>query len=141
MYVVVVGSRNWQDEQSQKLVNSVLDQLYQKYSGLVIVSSSCDQGVGCIVKSRCLKDKKTFQLVEYQVRLFVDLPRSKLAQVHKARNAALEELGEVFHVFVDDDRRGTFEDLIERLQRSGRGDLTHIHYKREVMQIPAEVTE
>ena len=127
MYVVVVGSRKWQGKEAGSQINTVLDALYQKYSGLIIVSSSCDQGAGCVIKSRCLKDKRMFQMVEYQVRLFGHMPKSKLAQTHKARNAALAELGEIFHVFVDEDRRGTFEDLIERVQREGRGEMVHTH--------------
>jgi len=136
MYVVVVGSRKWQGKEAESQINAVLDSLYKKYSGLIIVSSSCDQGAGCIVKSRCLKDKNKFQLIEYQVRLFMDAPRSKLAQVHKARNASLAELGETFHVFVDEDRRGTFEDLIERVEREGRGEMVHAHLPGIVWEAP-----
>jgi|SRR5882724_1994351 len=127
MYVVVVGSRKWQGPAAEKQIHEVMDALYKKYSGLIVVSSSCDQGAGNIIKTRCLKDKNMFQLVEYQVRLFLEAPRAKLAQIHRARNASLAEIGEAFHVFVDEDRRGTFEDLVERVELLGRSEVIHIH--------------
>ena len=132
MYVVVVGSRKWTNADAEKQVNQLLDELKNKYSGLIVVSSSCDQGVGSVVKTRCLRDKTTFQLIEYQVRLFVDLPRTKQAQVHAARNRSLQAIGEEFHVFVDPDRRGTFEDLIESVVREGRGDRVHTHLPQKL---------
>jgi hypothetical protein len=46
--------------------------------------------------------------VDIHVRVFAQLPRTKLAQVFFARNAALVELGEEFHVFVDKSRKGAF---------------------------------
>jgi len=116
MYVVVVGSREWQGQQAEQQVNGLLDEISDKYSGAVIVTSSTDKGVGSIVRTRCLKDKERFQLVDIHVRVFAQLPRAKLAQVFFARNAALAELGEEFHVFVDPNRKGAFEDLIEKLQ-------------------------
>src|ERR1035437_8667301 len=115
MYVVVVGCREWQGEQADAQVNSLLNEICEKYSGAVIVTSSTDKGVGSIVRTRCLKDKERFQLVDIHVRVFAQLPRAKLAQVFFARNAALAELGEEFHVFVDRNRKGAFEDLIEKL--------------------------
>src|ERR1700733_11519417 len=127
MYVVVVGSREWMGNWAAEQVNKVLEGLRTKYSGLLIVSSSCDKGVGMHVKGKCLKDKTAFQFVEIHARIFADIPRAKLAQIHQARNAALVELGEEFHVFVDADRRGTFEDLIERVERAGRKEVLRIY--------------
>ena len=120
MYVVLVGSRNWESKEEDMQVNRILDELYQKYGSgeLVIVSSSCDKGVGVAVKSRCLKDKDKFQLIDFHCRVFAKLPRNKLAQVFMARNKALLALGEEFHICVDSDRRGAFEDLIETLERA-----------------------
>ena len=115
MYVVVVGSREWQGEQADAQVNQLLNEISEKYSGAVIVTSSTDRGVGSIVQKRCLKDRERFQLVDIQIRVFAQLPRAKLAQVFFARNAALVEIGEEFHVFVDGNRKGAFEDLIEKL--------------------------
>jgi hypothetical protein len=46
-----------------------------------------------------------FQFVDIHVRVVAQLPRTKLAQVFFARNAALAELGEEFHVFVDKSRK------------------------------------
>jgi len=116
MYVVVVGSREWQGPEAEQQVNQLLDELRQKYSGLVIVTSSSDKGIGSIVRARCLRDKKMFQLVDIHVRVFAQLPRTKLAQVFFARNSALAELGEEFHIYLDPTRKGTFEDLIEKLE-------------------------
>jgi hypothetical protein len=127
MYVVVVGSRIWNGTWAEVQVGKVLDDLRAKYSGLLIVSSSCDKGVGSHVKSKCLKDKTLFQFIEFHARIFADVPRAKMAQVHQARNAALVELGEEFHVFVDPDRRGTFEDLIERVERAGRKEVLRVY--------------
>jgi hypothetical protein len=116
MNVVVVGSREWSGEQATNQVNELLAMLKQKYSGLVVVTSSTDKGVGRIVRDRCLKDKTSFQFVDIHVRVFAQLPRTKLAQVFFARNAALDEIGEEFHVFVDTSRKGAFEDLIEKVK-------------------------
>ena len=49
MYVVVVGSREWSGEQATNQVNELLAMLKQKYSGIVLVTSSTDKGVGRIV--------------------------------------------------------------------------------------------
>jgi hypothetical protein len=127
MYVVVVGSRLWLGKWADAQISKVLDDLHTKYSGLLVVSSSCDKGVGSYVKGRCMKNKTEFQFIEFHARIFADVPRAKLAQVHQARNAALEELGEEFHVFVDPDRRGTFEDLIERVERAGRREMLRVY--------------
>src|ERR1035437_4577536 len=116
MYVVVVGSREWRGAEATKQVNNLLEELRQKYSGLVVVTSSTDKGVGAMVRERCLQDKLTFQLVDMHIRVFAQLPRTKLAQVFFARNVALAELGEEFHVFVENNRKGAFEDLIEKMQ-------------------------
>jgi len=131
MFVVIVGSREWKSEQSKMQVHKILEELRKKYSGMVIVSSSCDMGVGAIVKEQCLKDKKTFQFIDIHMRVFADLPRTKLSQAFYARNAALAELGEEFHVCVDKDRRGAFEDLIERLERMEMKRPLMIHLPEE----------
>lgn len=127
MFVVVVGSREWRGEAPEGQVNGLLDELKQRYAGLVVVTSSTDKGVGSIVRERCLKDKTSFQLVDIHVRVFAQLPRAKLAQVFFARNAALAELGEEFHVFVDESRKGAFEDLIEKLGAENQVRPLHIH--------------
>ena len=116
MYVVIVGSREWRGEKAEQQVNSLLDELRLKYSGMVVVTSSTDKGVGLMIRERCMRDKNSFQLVDMHIQVFARLPRTKLAQVFFARNAALAELGEEFHVFVDHSRKGAFEDLIEKLE-------------------------
>lgn len=118
MFVVVVGSREWRAETGEKQVFALLDDLRQRYSGMVVVTSSSDKGVGNMVKDYCLRDKTTFQLIDMNIRVFASLPRLKLAQAYAARNEALVNLGEEFHVFVDANRKGAFEDLIEKVTRA-----------------------
>ena len=129
MYVVVVGSRGWQGQAAEQQVNAVLDSLRAKYSGMIVVSSSTDKGVGAIVKERCMNDKGLFQLVDLNVRIFGSLSHSKLVQIFDARNAALAALGEEFHVFVESNRRGAFEDLIEKLEGMEGADKKSPLYK------------
>jgi hypothetical protein len=128
MFVVVVGSREWQGETATQQVNALLDELKDKYSGMVVISSSTDKGVGRIIRERCLRDKITFQFIDLWMRVFASLPKAKLAQVFFARNSALLDLGEEFHVFVDMNRRGTFEDLIERLETSEQKRPLYKHF-------------
>lgn len=118
MFVVVVGSREWRQGAAERQVFALLDHLKEKYSGMVVVTSSSDKGVGNMVRDYCLRDKTTFQLIDMNMRVFASLPRLKLAQAYAARSEALFALGEEFHVFVDENRKGAFEDLIERVQRA-----------------------
>jgi len=126
MYVVVVGSREWAGDWAHLQVTQLLEELRQKYSGLVVISSSCDQGVGYIVKQYCLKDRVTFQLIEFYAKVFAKLPRSKLAQVFYARNRALAAIGEEFHIFVDESRRGAMEDLVDVVKAENRPHTVHM---------------
>ena len=75
MYVVVVGAGNRLVRKRISQVNELLSQLKEKYSGLVVVTSSTDKGVGTIVR-----DKTSFQFVDAHVRVFAQLPRTKLAK-------------------------------------------------------------
>jgi hypothetical protein len=52
-----------------------------------------------MVRERCLRDKTSFEFIDIHVRVFAHLPRTKLALVFAARNAALDELDEEFHLF------------------------------------------
>jgi hypothetical protein len=104
--VAVVESREWTGEKAVSQVNELLSQLKEKHSGLVVVTSSTDKGVGAMVRERCLREKTSFEFIDIHMRVFAHLPRTKLAQVFAARKAALDELGEEFHLFVDKNRKG-----------------------------------
>ena len=115
MNVVVVGSREWTGEKAHEVIQKVLSDLRNKYSDLMVITSSTDKGVGRIVQGICLKDKTSYSLTDYNVRVYASISRVKLAQYYNARNATLLEIGEEFHVFVDQSRKGWFEDLVERV--------------------------
>lgn len=138
MKVVIVGARRRSEAQDEKLVNDLLDQLIQKYPQLRVVSTSCDRGVGKIVKSKCLPEsvieterikgeiprsvKATFPFVEVTVRTYLpaeELTKSEFASLFIARNALLNEIGDEFHLFTEQEPRGMMADLLSRVRQRG----------------------
>lgn len=127
MFVVVVGSRDWNNEPAVEQVRKLLYELREKYPGLVLVTSSTDKGVGKIVRDVCMESKSQFELCDLHMKVHAQLNRPKLAQVFYARNAALAELGEEYHIFVDKNRRGSFEDLVDKLEKSSSPKPLFLH--------------
>ena len=128
MKVVIVGSRNRSEMQDEPLVHKLVDSLIEKYPYLKVVSTSCDRGVGKIIKNKCLplgekNPKATFRFVEITLRIYLldgeELAKSEFAELFTARNATLNEIGEEFHILLDGEPRGTMADLLKRVK--GRG--------------------
>jgi hypothetical protein len=128
MFVVVVGSREWRGIEATQRVNELLDGLRERYAGMVVLTSSTDKGVGTMVRDRCLHDRHSFQMTDINLRIFAQLPRGKLIQLFRARNKALQEAGEEFHFFVDSNRKGAFEDLIEDLRTASEPRPYWLHF-------------
>ena len=126
MKVVIVGARKRSEAEDEPLVNRLLDGLIKKYPMLRIVSASCDRGVGKIVKSKCLPDNigpkppAQFNFIEIHVRPYLvdsEFTAAEFADIFTARNAMLVELGEEFHLFVEEDGpRGMMLDLYNRVR-------------------------
>ena len=119
MFVVVVGAVERREEGDEELMVTILEDLRKKYPSLVVISAACDKGIGNVIKTHCLEEKMRFRFMEVYTRIFAELPKTKLAQVFIARNANLEELGDEFHIFATRDRRGSVEDLIQRVSAKG----------------------
>lgn len=127
MKVVIVGARKRSEAEDEPLVNKLLDALIKKYAMLRVISASCDRGVGKIVKSRCLpenmgpKPPAQFNFIEIHVRPYLvdtEFTAAEFADIFTARNAMLEEIGEEFHLFVEEDGpRGMMLDLFQRVRR------------------------
>lgn len=143
MNVCIVGARRRSESQDEKLVNDLIDQLLIKYPQLKVISTSCDRGVGKIVKSKCLPEdpeaqqeqpverskrephkpvKAKFDFVEISVRTYLagpELTKSEFASLFIARNATLNELGDEFHLFTEQEPRGMMADLLQRVRQRG----------------------
>lgn len=120
MYVVLMGARERDEAGDEKLVNGLLNHLKKLYgSALVVVSAATDRGVGKYVKDRCLQDKEVFKFIDVSTKIFGELPKARLAQVFKARNATLLELGNHFYIFDTKAGKGITEDLVTRVTNAG----------------------
>lgn len=126
MKVVIVGARKRSEAEDEPLVNKLVDGLIKKYPMLRVVSASCDRGVGKIVKSKCLPDNMgpkppaQFNFIEIHVRPYLvdsEFTAAEFADIFTARNAMLAEIGEEFHLFVEEDGpRGMMLDLYNRVK-------------------------
>ena len=123
---MIVGPRDKEELLYRRIVNEIIDACKQRYSKLVIVTKSCDQGVGKIIRSRCLKAKDVagvikynwhnpeFDMIEVSLRHFLidELPQSEFQSNFDALNKTLLELGDEFHLIVEDPPRGSMLDLL-----------------------------
>lgn len=125
MHVVIIGARKRSELQDEPLVHALIENLIDKYPQLKVISTSCDRGVGKIVKNKCLplgekNPKATFRFIEISLRIYLlegeELTKSEFAQAFMARNATLNELGDEFHIMVDGEPRGTMADLLRRVR-------------------------
>lgn len=128
MNVVIVGARKRSEAQDEPLVNKLVDGLIEKYPQLKIISTSCDRGVGKIIKNKCLplgekNPRAVFRFIEISLRIYLlpgeELTKSEFAQYFMARNATLNEMADEFHILVDGEPRGTMADLLRRVRERG----------------------
>lgn len=132
MRVVIVGSRNRNESVDTPLVYKIIDKSKEKYSQLIVVVTSCDKGVGRIVKTRNMKlqmedpiknkGKYEFPMVELQMRHYLEqeLPRIEFTSHWNALNAAAFEMGDAFHLLIEDYPKGAMGDLLKRIKEAGR---------------------
>ena len=137
MRVVIAGPRDKEELIYVPLVNDILDDSKNRYSKLLIVTKSCDQGVGKIIRNRCLKAREAggimhyrwnsaeFDMIEVSLRHHLmpsptgdkrELPQLEFQSNFNALNLALIALGDEFHLIVETPIRGSMEDLVYRVQ-------------------------
>src|SRR5882724_8810779 len=137
MRVVVMGGRDRREKDDYVLVNALLDYLKKKYPVLLIVTTGCDRGVGKIVNNRLMPSAKhgkpEINYIEWSFRIEVDreLPKLETTAVFLAKNATLVELGDEFHLFVEEKPIGVAEDL---RQRCAELQKPHVLYRMGVAE-------
>lgn len=139
MIVVVVGDLELNSPKDKEYVLSLMEELKSRYSDLTIVSSACEKGTGYFVRERCITNRVNpdFGFIELSIRVWTILSRAKLAQVYMSRNPALNEIGEIFHIFKSDKEIGHISDLIIRVKNANKP--LAIHYqdgRRELFNYP-----
>lgn len=131
MKVVIAGPRDRNELLYRPLVNAIIDDVKDRYSKLLIVTKSCDQGVGKIIRDRCRDESKTiydFDMVEISIRhyLIQELTQSEFQSNFDVLNAALVEMGDEFHLIMENIARGSMYDLLKRVIAAGR---PYVEYK------------
>lgn len=103
------------------LVNTILGNLQKKFgSSLEIVSYGCDDGIGLLVKDRCVG-----------IDILIDVPiqfaeiiwyfhgnsrvKAAYAKFYVARNSAIAEIADMFILLINRRRQSMLEDLIQRI--------------------------
>lgn len=125
--VVIVGARTRSEMLDTRLVNEIIDDCIARYGKLMIVTKSCDKGVGKIVKHRCI-DSKTqivlLEMMEVHLRHYIlkgkELPKTEFTQDFNALNATLVEIGDEFHLLTEEEPVGAMQDLLERVAEEHR---------------------
>lgn len=103
MNVVIIGARDREESTKDELkVQQILDDLRTTHGQrLDVISAGCDKGIGKYVKSHCERDPR-IRFIEIRASFHgSDFKRMTFTQVFSARNAALKELGDEFHLFLD----------------------------------------
>jgi hypothetical protein len=131
--VVIVGARSRTSMSDTNLVNDIIDSCKTRYSNLIIVVSSCDKGVGKVVKQRNINQhtpgKHEFDMIEFQMKHYLDheLPQAEFTGHWIALNAAICEIGDEFHLLIEETPRGgAMYDLEQRVKSLGK---TYATYK------------
>src|SRR5262249_28716743 len=115
-----MGGRDRREKDDYQLVNQLLDKLKKQYPVLLIITTGCDRGVGKIVNNRLMPERKhgrpEINYVEWSFRIEVERELSKLENtaIFLARNATLAEIGDEFHIFLEEKPIGVAEDLRQR---------------------------
>jgi len=122
MKIVIVGARTRGELVDHPLVNEILDHCLSKYSKLMVITKSCDRGVGKIIQDRC-KDihvprKINFEMTEFSIRqeLFQEMSRHDFLMYWNALNNALVAMGEEFHILAEERPKGNIIDLITKVR-------------------------
>jgi hypothetical protein len=137
--VVIVGPRDRQELIYTRLVNEIIDDVKHRYPKVLIVTKSCDQGVGKIIRNRCLAAKEVagvmqydyknpeFDMLELSLRhyLIQELPQSEFQSNFDTLNLALVALGDEFHLIVEEPTRGSMENLVNMVKEK---NLPHVTY-------------
>lgn len=142
MRVVILGGRDRRERDDYIIVNKLLDELKQKYTNLLVITAGCDRGVGKIINNRLMPPVKgqppEIDYVECSMRPTVgrDLAKTEMSSLFLARNAALAELGDEFHLFTEQRQMGIVEDLRQRCELQGK---PHAIYQPEASTAPVYV--
>ena len=126
MNIVIVGAKDRKSQQERDDVNELMDMLIKHYPGaLFITMLAWEEGIGRFVKEKCREQDSEgrfkFKLVEANVRVYAsDLSQSEVSQIYIGRNATLFEIGDVLYYFASPSRKGTLENLVERMVDGGR---------------------
>lgn len=120
--VVLVGSRHrgWsRDVNHIGLIETVLKPRQEYWQHELSVSSiGCDVGFGKAVKEYC----EEFGIKFFEFVVYFNGPREKAeyTAAYSARHAALLDVGDEFHITVSNTRKSSVEDLVLRVQQSGK---------------------
>ena len=128
MKVVIVGDRlrEGNQEDDMELVNGLIDSLKKKYADFQVITASCDRGIGKYLRNRCgprVEGERSGEVdfTEVVMKIYLRHPsKQALNERWRARNAALVELGEEFHLCpMQYGRSTTTWDLIKRVRKAG----------------------
>lgn len=127
--IVIVGSRHrgWQDglpallqrgsQEDRETVDRMLAEFQRRYPlGFCVLSLGCDVGFGRMVKELC--EARQVGMMETMVQFNPHLPKPFFELLHLSRHAALQDIGQEFHIFVTKARISNIEDLVGRLRNS-----------------------
>lgn len=127
MRVGIVGARTRSELADEPLVNAIIDDIKTRYSKLLVITKSCDRGVGKIIKNRCKdpqkKRRNEFDFAEASLRIELvneELPKTEFATLFNALNATLVEVCDEFHLLTEEEPKGTMADLLQRVIASGK---------------------
>ena len=128
--VVIVGPRDKEELIYVQLVNDIIDNCSSRYSKVLFITKSCDQGVGKIIRGKCLDKhfkKPAFDMIEVSLRHYLinELPQSEFQSNFDSLNSTLLELGDEFHLIVEEPPRGSMSDLLLRIQKEGLPYVTY----------------
>lgn len=125
MRVAIVGSKERNTTQDKELVEQLIDMVTDTtFDVRFVCTDSWQAGIGQFVRGKCtekVRGEFKHQVIIYDVRTYTShLSRQEIADIYLARNAALFEISDVLYFFSGSDRRGTIEDLVEKMQAAGR---------------------
>lgn len=133
MRVVVLGAWNREIDEvdDEPIVAKLLEALKHRYPTLEVSTGDTSRGVGKIVKNYCVARQKEFKFVELPVKIYMQDSKTHDRMVYwKARNNALVEVGEEFHLFMADDKGwGNLYDMITKLNNANAHYSLYIPYR------------
>lgn len=125
MRVAIIGAKDRETKDDQKLVDELIDRVAAAaFDVRFVCTNSWQVGIGQFVRTKCTeKENGVFkhQVIIFDVRTYTHhLSRQEMAEVYLARNAAILQYADVLYYFSGDERKGTAEDLCEKMQAAGR---------------------